>query len=104
MLWDEKGRESNSGRNCWRTSSRPDASSIPSELGDNSPQEAGITPFKECPRRTSMKRIVWALVLVCLFGGIARAQNPDIQIYCGDVGGTSRRNLQSRSRSGDADV
>jgi len=26
-----------------------------------------------------MKRIVWALVLVCLFGGIARAQNPDIK-------------------------
>jgi len=26
-----------------------------------------------------MKRIVWALVLVCLFGGITRAQNPEIK-------------------------
>jgi uncharacterized protein len=26
-----------------------------------------------------MKRIVWALALVCLFGGIARAQNPEIK-------------------------
>jgi len=26
-----------------------------------------------------MKRIVWALAVVCLFGGIARAQNPEIK-------------------------